>query len=100
MVFGNVLALMVYSVLELLARRRGIEATARRLLEDFRGLSVIFLLMEDGERVVVTEELTPRQAKVVRKLGLPSPGRILEAEPGNPGAGAGESENPAQGGVI
>ncbi len=86
LVFVNVLALIAYSVLELLARRSGMEAmTARRLLDGFRGLSVIFLQMKDGTRQALMEEPTPWQGEVIERLGFPSPGSIITPHPADAG---------------
>jgi transposase len=99
LVFVNVLALMVYSILELLARRGGMEVTGRRLLEGFQGLSVIFLQMEDGTREVLTEELTPWQGEVVERLGLPSPKRMIQVGSGSEGDGFDGQRASTQGGA-
>lgn len=77
LVFVNVLALMVYSILEVLARRRGMTAmTARRLLEGFEFLAMVTIYFEDGE-VSMVEELSPWQREVIERLGFPMPSSML-----------------------
>lgn len=78
LVFVNILALMVYSVLELLARRRGMTAmTARRLLDGFEYLNAVEVWFEDGSREVVVQELSPWQKEVVERLEFPRPSNLI-----------------------
>jgi len=70
----TVLALMIYSILEVLARRSGmVKVTARRLFFHFQKLVLIKLIMKDGERVNVVEDVTRLQGEVLARLSLPRP---------------------------
>jgi len=70
----TVLALMVYSVLEVLARRSGmVKATARQLFFHFQKIALIKLTLKDGEHVNVVEDVTRLQGEVLAKLSLPRP---------------------------
>jgi len=70
----TVLALMVYSILEALARRSGMEKmTARRLFYHFQKLILVKLIMKDGEHVNVVEDVTRFQGEVLTRLNLPRP---------------------------
>jgi transposase len=70
----TVLALMVYSILEVLARRSGMaKMTARQLLFHFQKLILIKLTMKDSEHVNIVEDVTRLQAELLAKLSLPQP---------------------------
>lgn len=70
----TVLALMVYSILEVLARRSGlVKATTRQLLFHFQKLILIKLTMKDGELVNVVEDVTRFQGELLARLSLPRP---------------------------
>jgi transposase len=70
----TVLALMVYSILEVLARRSGMaKMTARQLLFHFQKLILIKLTMKDGEHMNIVEDVTRLQAELLAKLNLPQP---------------------------
>ena len=87
LVFVNVLALMVYSVLELLARRRGMtEVTARRLLEGFEFLHMVLVEFEDGGVEGVVQELSPWQADVIKRLEFPEPSSLVSSPATSAGA--------------
>ena len=57
LVFVIILALMVYSILETLCRRENINITSRTLLEIFGKLSLIKLVDNDGE-ILILEDLS------------------------------------------
>ena len=70
----TVLALMVYSILEVLARRNGmVKMTTRQLLFHFQKLILIKLTMKDGELVNVVEDVTRLQGELLARLSLPRP---------------------------
>ena len=70
----TILALMVYSILEVLARRSGMaKMTARQLLFHFQKLILIKLTMKDGEHVNVVEDVTRLQGELLVRLDLPRP---------------------------
>jgi len=70
----TVLALMVYSILEVLARRSGMaKMTTRQMLFHFQKLILIKLTMKDGENVNIVEDITRLQAELLARLSLPQP---------------------------
>jgi len=76
----NVLALMVYSILEVLARRSGmVKMTARQLFFHFQKLILIKLTMKDGETVNVVEDITRLQGEVLARLSHPRPEAYIPA---------------------
>jgi hypothetical protein len=80
LVFVNVLALMVYSVLELLARRSGMTGvTARQMLEGFEFLYMVMVEFEGGRVEAVVQELSPWQADVIKRLELPEPSSLVSS---------------------
>jgi hypothetical protein len=77
LVLVNILALMVYSLLEWVASRRGVDGTGRYLLSWFRYFSLVKIEFGDGERVVLLESLKEEQRGVLEKLGFPDPGCLI-----------------------
>lgn len=74
----TVLSLVVYSVLEVLARRSGLEkVTSRTLFFYFQKIVLVRLVLGGGERLDLVEDLTGFQAEVLRRLGFPSPGSLV-----------------------
>lgn len=70
----TVLALMVYSILEVLARRSGmVKVTARQLFFHFQKLVLIKLTMKDGEHLNVVEDVARLQGEFLARLSLPRP---------------------------
>ncbi len=69
LVFVNMLALLVYSVLELKCRRQGLTVTGEAVLKAFAYLAVIYTTFADGSVLLRVEELNDFQRKVVQALG-------------------------------
>jgi transposase len=88
LVFVSVLALMVYTLLEILARRSRIASvwgsrdapiTARQLLLFFARVALKETTMKDRSRLRVIERLDPRQSRIIKRLGLPMPETYVKA---------------------
>jgi transposase len=88
LVFVSVLALMVYTLMEIMARRsrigsvygnRNAPITANQLLLLFGRIGLVELTMKDRSRVRVIERLDPRQVRIMKRLGLPMPESYVKA---------------------
>jgi transposase len=77
LVLVNILALMVYSLLEWVASRRGIDGTGRYLFSWFRYFSLVKIEFDDGEKVVLLESLKEEQRGILQRLGFPEPGYLV-----------------------
>ena len=82
LVFMSMLALMVYSLLEILARRSGImtvwgrnknPVTARQLMFVFETINLVRHRLKDGSEIRIVEDLVPTQQLVLNKLEFASP---------------------------
>jgi hypothetical protein len=82
LVFMSILALMVYSLLEILARRSGImtvwgrnknPVTARQLMFVFATVTLVRHRLKDGSDIRIVEDLLPTQRLVLNKLEFASP---------------------------
>jgi hypothetical protein len=82
LVFVSVLALMVYTLMEIVARRsrmlsvwgnRNAPITARQLLLLFGRIGLVELTMKDRSRLRVIERLDTLQLRALKRLGLPMP---------------------------
>lgn len=82
LVFISILALMVYTLMEIIARRSGIRSvwgnrnapiTANQLLYVFTRISVIEHLLKDQSRFRVIEDLNPLQLEIMKRTELPLP---------------------------
>lgn len=82
LVFMSILALMVYSLLEILARRSGImtvwgrnknPVTARQLMFVFATINLVRHRLKDGSEIRIVEDLVPTQQLVLNKLEFASP---------------------------
>jgi transposase len=79
LVFVSILALMVYSLIEILARRSGMERmTTRRLLFVFQKISVIELKMKGGVKFRLVEDLTMAQGEILDRLKLKMPASYIK----------------------
>jgi transposase len=88
LVFVSVLALMVYTLMEIMARRsrigsvwgnRNAPITANQLLLLFGKIGLVELTMKDRSRLRVIERLDPRQLRIIKRLGLPMPETYVKA---------------------
>ncbi|MEA3374757.1 MAG: hypothetical protein U9R72_00925 [Chloroflexota bacterium] len=83
LVFVAMLALLVYTILEMLCRRAGRWITARQVLEKFEPLGAVYLQFGDGSVLKLPSELNAAQRQLIELLRFPDPAvylRPLEAE--------------------
>ena len=82
LVFMSVLAVMIYTLVEIIARRSGIRSvwgnrnapiTANQLLYVFAKISVIEHVLKDKSRLRVIEDLDALQLEIIKRTGLPLP---------------------------
>jgi hypothetical protein len=73
LVFVAMVALLVYTILEMLCRRAGEPITARQVLEKFERLGAIYLQFSDGSVLKLPSELTPFQGQLIELLRFPHP---------------------------
>jgi transposase len=79
LVFVSILALMVYSLIEILARRSGMgRVTTRRLLFVFQKISVIELKVKGGVEFRLVEDLTAAQGEILDRLKLKMPASYIK----------------------
>ena len=84
LVFVAMLALLVYTILEMLCRRAGQWITARQVLEKFELLGAVYLQFGDGSILKLPSALSAFQGQLIELLRFPDPAvylRSLEAEP-------------------
>ncbi len=78
LVFVSIISLMVYSLLEILARRSmETKLTARRMLYLFEKVNIIMITLCDGQKIMRVEDLTPPQAEILDKLNLTRPASYI-----------------------
>jgi transposase len=65
----NMLALLVYSILEMKCRRNGLRVTGEKVLKGFAYLSAIYTRFVDGSVQLRVEDLNTFQRDVVKALG-------------------------------
>lgn len=78
LVFICMLSLLVFSILEMLARRVGISMTGEGILKKFQTTTVVYTLFKDGSSWKQVTPLTQFQSKFIQALGLPDPGVYLK----------------------
>jgi transposase len=84
LVFLAMLALLVYTILEMLCRRAGQQITARQVLQKFERLGAVYLQFSDDSVLKLPSALNDFQGKLIELLRLPEPAtylRAVEAEP-------------------
>jgi len=84
LVFVAMLALLVYTILEMLCRRAGQWITARHVLEKFELLGAVYLQFGDGSVLKLPSALNAFQGQLIELLRFPAPAaylQTLEAEP-------------------
>jgi transposase len=82
LIFVAMLALLVYTILEMLCRRAGCRITARQVLEKFELLGAVYLHFGDGSVLKLPSELNAAQRQLIELLRFPDPAvylRPLEA---------------------
>jgi transposase len=70
-------ALLVFSILELLCRRAGYPLTARRVLQLFEPHAAVYHYFADGSVARRASELSPEQAQLLKLLRFPPPATYL-----------------------
>jgi transposase len=73
LVFVAMVALLVYTILEMLCRRAGRWITARHVLEKFEQLGALYLQFSDGSQMKLPSELNPAQQHLLDLLRFPQP---------------------------
>jgi len=81
LVFCTLVALLVYALLELLARRAGLRLSTQTLLAHFAPLAVVVLICTDGTRLRRLTGLAPPLAAILTALGWTNLGRYLSVHP-------------------
>ena len=87
LVFVNMLALLVYSVLELKCQRQGLAVTGEAVLKAFAYLAVVYTTFADSSVLLRVEELSDFQRKVVQTLGQswwPATATLAGSTPSSP----------------
>lgn len=78
LVFLTLVALLVFSILELQLRRAHQPQTARAVLERFQSLRAVYLMFRDGSSLRRAGEADEFQTRVLTLLGLPPPQTYLD----------------------
>lgn len=78
LVFICMLALLAFSVLEMLTKRAGISMTGERILKQFQTSTVVYTIFKDGSCWKQVAPLTQFQSEFVQALDLPDPGVYLK----------------------
>jgi transposase len=68
LMFVNMLALLLYSILEMKCRRQGLVVTGEAVLKGFAYLSAVYTTFADGSVQLRVEERTPFQRKVIKAV--------------------------------
>jgi transposase len=78
LVFICMLALLVFSILEMQAKQNGIVMTGERILKQFQTMTVVYTIFKDGSCWKQVAPLTQFQNDFIQVLGLPHPDVYLE----------------------
>jgi transposase len=78
LVFICMLALLVFSILEMQAKRNGIVMTGDKILKQFQTMTVVYTIFKDASYWKQVAPLTQFQNEFIRILGLPVPDIYLE----------------------
>jgi transposase len=78
LVFVAMIALLVYTILELLCRRAGQPITARQVLEKFERLAAAYLQFGDGSVLKLPSALNEFQGQLIQLLKFPDPAIYLQ----------------------
>lgn len=79
LVFCTMVALLVFALLELLARRAAVAQSGTALLAHFTSVSVLVLLFQDGSTLRRVTGLAPPLAAILQTLGFPPAERYVTA---------------------
>lgn len=78
LVFVSMVALLVYTILEMLCRRNGQHITARQVLERFELLSATCFQFADGSSLMLASALNEAQQQLIDLLKFPPPDAYFE----------------------
>lgn len=78
LVFVIMLSLLVYSIIEMLCRKRWEKMTARQALRRFEFLSIVCFRFKDGSKLLSVNGLDPPQEAILAALGVPKPDEYLK----------------------
>ena len=78
LIFVAMLALLVYTILEMLCRRAGQWITARQVLEKFELLGAVYLQFADGSVLKLPSALNAFQGQLIELLRFPDPAVYLQ----------------------
>ena len=73
LIFVAMVALLVYTILEMLCRRAGRWITARQVVEKFEHLGAVYLQFSDGSQLKLPSALSPFQKQLIELLRFPQP---------------------------
>jgi transposase len=77
LIFVAMLALLVYTILEMLCRKAGQWITARQVLEKFELLGAVYLQFSDGSVLKLPSALSAFQGQLIELLRFPDPALYL-----------------------
>jgi transposase len=80
LVFVAMLALLVYTILEMLCRGAGQQITARHVLEMFELLGAVYLQFGDGSVLKLPSALNAFQGQLIELLKFPDPAAYLRPQ--------------------
>lgn len=84
LVFVSMVALLVYTLLEMHCRRNGESITARQVLERFELLGATYLLFADGSALKLASALTKTQQHLLDLLKFPPPDAYFQPAEASP----------------
>jgi transposase len=73
LVFVSMVALLVYTILEMLCRRAGQFITTRQVLEKFERLGAVYIQFNDGSQLKLPSALSLFQKQLIELLRFPPP---------------------------
>ncbi len=77
LVFVIMLSLLIYSIIEMLCRKRWEKMTARQAFFRFEFLSIVCCQFKDGSKLLNVNGLDPIQEAILTALGVPKPDEYL-----------------------
>lgn len=78
LVFVIMLSLLIYSIIEMLCRKRWEKMTARQAFFIFEFLSFVCFRFKDGSKLLNVNGLDPQQEAILTALGVPKPDEYLK----------------------
>jgi len=77
LVFVIMLSLLIYSIIEMLCRKRWEKMTARQAFLKFEFLSIVCFWFKDGSKLLNVKGLDPQQEAILTALEVPKPDEYL-----------------------